>query len=98
VNQKNLAVATVAIVVAIVVGAIVWHFAAPSHRVESASQPPALGQAAIGTVAPEFVLPTTGGLFDMQNSAQTGMCGSICDVVPALPAYDDRHRPALQRV
>lgn len=67
-NQKNLAVATMAIIVAIVVGAIVWHFAAPSRPVESASQPPPLGQAAVGTVAPEFVLPTTAGLFDMQKA------------------------------
>jgi thiol-disulfide isomerase/thioredoxin len=68
VNQKNLAVATMAIIVAIVVGAIVWHVAAPSHRVESASQPPPLGQAAVGATAPEFVLPSTGGLFDMQKA------------------------------
>jgi thiol-disulfide isomerase/thioredoxin len=68
VNQKKLAVATMAIIVAIVVGAVVWHFAAPSHTVELASQPPPLGQAAVGTVAPEFVLPSTGGLFDMQKA------------------------------
>jgi thiol-disulfide isomerase/thioredoxin len=68
VTRKNLAVASAAIVVAIIVGAIVWHFAAPSRRLAAASQPPPLGQATVGQRAPEFILPTTGGLFDMDKA------------------------------
>jgi thiol-disulfide isomerase/thioredoxin len=69
VNQKTLGIASAAIVAAIVVVAIVWHFAAPKGRVETSAQAPPIAKVVVGSHAPEFVLPTTGGVFDM-NAAQ----------------------------
>jgi thiol-disulfide isomerase/thioredoxin len=69
VNQKTLALVSAVIIAAIIVVAIVWHVAAPKSAVETASQAPPVAKVSVGSVAPQFVLPTTGGAFDM-NAAR----------------------------
>jgi thiol-disulfide isomerase/thioredoxin len=68
VTQKTLAVVSVVVVAAIVVIALVWHYAAPSKRVESAASAPPVAAVTVGSSAPEFVLPTTHGVFDLNQA------------------------------
>jgi thiol-disulfide isomerase/thioredoxin len=67
-TQRTLAVVSVVILAAIVVVALVWHFAAPSKRVESAASAPPVATVSVGSQAPQFVLPTTNGVFDMNQA------------------------------
>jgi thiol-disulfide isomerase/thioredoxin len=69
VNQKTLGILSAVVVVAIIVVAVVWHFATPGSRVETSSQAPPIAKVTVGSRAPQFVLPTTGGVFDL-NAAK----------------------------
>lgn len=70
VKQRSLAVATLAIVVLIVAGAVVWYFAHPSRQLQNASQSPILGKAQVGKPAPEFQASTTAGFFDLAKTSK----------------------------
>lgn len=64
-DRRNiLAILSVLIVLAIVVVAIVRAFH-PSPQLHNASLAPTIGAAQLGGTAPEFRIPTTAGLFDL---------------------------------
>ncbi|HYL27207.1 MAG TPA: TlpA disulfide reductase family protein [Candidatus Nitrosotalea sp.] len=70
-KRGRLAVVTIAVLVAIAVAAIVYYFVGPEHqRVQTASESPIVGKAQVGQPAPEFVVSTTGGLFDLSKSTK----------------------------
>ncbi|MEO6836595.1 MAG: TlpA disulfide reductase family protein [Candidatus Tumulicola sp.] len=67
-NQRQLAIVSVAIVAIIAIAAIVAYAWWPSHRLQTASQPLAAGKAQVGQPAPDFVVSTTAGLFDLAKT------------------------------
>ena len=69
-NQRRLAVFSIAVIAIIVVGAVAWYALRPSHRLNSASQAPVIGKAQTGQPAPEFTVSTTDGLFQLKNAQQ----------------------------
>ncbi|HTU81177.1 MAG TPA: TlpA disulfide reductase family protein [Candidatus Acidoferrales bacterium] len=69
-NQRQLAIASVVLVILIAAGAAIWYALRPSHQLKSASQSPVVGKAAVGQRAPEFVVSTTHGLFDLDQTAR----------------------------
>jgi thiol-disulfide isomerase/thioredoxin len=68
VTRRQLAFATLALVAAIVTGAIAWYLWNPSRRLQSASQSPVVGKATLGDTAPQFEVATTSGLFDLSKT------------------------------
>lgn len=67
-NRRSLAIATVLAVVLIAIGALVYYYAGPGHRVvQTASQSPIVGKAQVGQRAPTFEVSTTAGLFDLAS-------------------------------
>ncbi|HEX3670756.1 MAG TPA: TlpA family protein disulfide reductase [Candidatus Cybelea sp.] len=67
--RRNLAVATIAVLVLILVGAVLYYNLGRGHRaVETASQAPIVGKAQAGQPAPNFVVATTNGLFDLSKT------------------------------
>ena len=64
-TQRRLGIITVAILLLIVVGSSVYYVFRGSHQLKSASQSPVVGKAAVGQPAPQFVVSTTDGLFDL---------------------------------
>jgi len=68
-TQRRLAVGTVVLLAAIVVGATIFYFQGPGHRrVQSASVSPVVGRAQVGQPAPNFEVATTSGLFDLSKT------------------------------
>jgi len=66
VTSRTWAFATIAIVALIAIGAVIFYYVGPGHhRVQTASESPIVGKAQVGQTAPEFEVPTTGGLFDL---------------------------------
>jgi thiol-disulfide isomerase/thioredoxin len=68
VKQRQLAGATIGIVVLIVAAAVVWYFVRPSKQLQNASQSPIVGKAQVGQTAPEFQASTTAGFFDLAKT------------------------------
>jgi thiol-disulfide isomerase/thioredoxin len=65
-KQRPFVVATLVVVAAIVVGAVLYYFLGPQRqRVQNASVSPIVGKAQVGQPAPQFVVATTSGLFDL---------------------------------
>jgi thiol-disulfide isomerase/thioredoxin len=64
-NQRALAISSIALVAIVVLGAIAWFVFHPSRQLQSASQSPIVGKAQVGQPAPEFEVATTAGLFDL---------------------------------
>lgn len=69
-TQRQLGILTVAILVVIVIGSVVYYAFRGSHALASASQAPVVGKAALGQRAPQFVIPTTQGLFDLDATTK----------------------------
>ena len=68
-TRRSLALATIAIAAVIVAAAVLYYFFGPEHRrVQSASTAPVIGKAQVGQPAPNFVVATTGGLFDLSKT------------------------------
>ena len=68
-TQRRLIVATLAVLVAIAVAAVLYYTLGPEHRrVQNASQAPVVGKAQLGQPAPQFVVATTNGLFDLSKT------------------------------
>lgn len=68
-KQRQLVLVTVVIFAVVVVGAVLYYFLGPGHqRVQSASQSPIVGKAQVGQPAPNFVVATTAGLFDLSKT------------------------------
>jgi thiol-disulfide isomerase/thioredoxin len=68
-TRRQLAIATTVVLAAIVVGAVLFYFLGPEHRrVQTASQSPIVGKAQVGQPAPNFVVATTAGLFDLSKT------------------------------
>ena len=69
-NRRQLGIASVAAVTIIIVASIAWYALRPSRQLHSASESPAVGLAAVGKPAPEFVVSTTNGLFDLSKTGK----------------------------
>ncbi|MBV8491655.1 MAG: TlpA family protein disulfide reductase [Candidatus Eremiobacteraeota bacterium] len=69
-NQRSIGIVTAAIVALIVAGSIAWYALKASHRLQSASQSPIVGKAALGQTAPQFEVPTTQGVFNLDQSTK----------------------------
>ena len=67
-NQRSLTIITVVIVLLIAAGAGGWYYLHPSKQLQTASQSPVIGKATLGATAPEFVVATTSGLFDLEKT------------------------------
>jgi cytochrome c biogenesis protein CcmG, thiol:disulfide interchange protein DsbE len=67
-NQRRLAFASLAILAAVAVIAVVWYVMHPSRQLETASQAPTIGKATLGATAPQFEVATTSGLFDLSKT------------------------------
>ena len=67
-NQRSLTIITAVIVLLIAAGAGGWYYLHPSKQLQTASQSPVIGKATLGATAPEFVVATTSGLFDLQKT------------------------------
>jgi cytochrome c biogenesis protein CcmG, thiol:disulfide interchange protein DsbE len=68
VKQRQLAIATIGVVIVIVAAAIAWYALRPSRQLQNASQSPVVGKAQVGQTAPEFQASTTAGLFDLAKT------------------------------
>jgi cytochrome c biogenesis protein CcmG, thiol:disulfide interchange protein DsbE len=68
VNQRRVAIASVALVAIIGACAVAWYVFHPSRQLQSASQSPIVGKAQVGQPAPEFEVSTTAGLFDLAKA------------------------------
>ena len=67
-NQRTLGIASVAIVAILVLGAVGWYVLHPNRQLQTASASPVIGKAALGATAPQFVVATTAGLFDLSKT------------------------------
>ena len=67
-NQRQLGIASAAILVLLGIAAFAWYALSGSHRLQTASQAPIVGKAQVGEPAPHFVVSTTGGPFDLTNT------------------------------
>jgi thiol-disulfide isomerase/thioredoxin len=68
VKQRQLAVASVGIVILVIAAAVAWYFLHPSRQLQTASQSPIVGKAQVGQPAPEFQASTTNGFFDLAKT------------------------------
>jgi cytochrome c biogenesis protein CcmG, thiol:disulfide interchange protein DsbE len=69
VTRRPLVAGTIVLLALIVIAALLYYFFGPAHqRVQSASQSPIVGKAQIGQPAPQFVVATTAGLFDLSKT------------------------------
>lgn len=68
-NQRVLAIASAVALVCLVAGAILYVKFRPSTQLQNASEAPISAALATGSKAPQFTIPTTHGLFDLD--AQT---------------------------
>ena len=69
-NRRTVAALSAGLIVAIALVAIAVYFLKPSRQLQNASQAPVQGRAAIGQTAPEFVVATTGGLYDLNKGSK----------------------------
>ncbi len=69
-NQTRLGIASIVALVLILAGALVWYKVHPSRQLQSASESPIIGKAQVGDTAPEFVVSTTAGLFDLAKTTK----------------------------
>lgn len=68
-NRRTIVVATLALVVAILVAAtLAYRFGSQRAAVQSASQPPVVGKAQLGKIAPQFAVATNVGYFDLSKA------------------------------
>lgn len=68
-TRSSLAVATLVAAIIIAAGGIVYYIFGPEHRrVQDASTSPVIGKAQVGQPAPDFVVATTSGLFDLSKT------------------------------
>jgi thiol-disulfide isomerase/thioredoxin len=67
-NQRTLGIASLAIVAILVLGAVGWYVFHPSRQLQTASSSPVVGKATLGATAPQFVVATTDGLFDLSKT------------------------------
>jgi thiol-disulfide isomerase/thioredoxin len=67
-TKRSLGLATMVVAAIIVAGAALYYFLGPEHRrVQNASTSPVVGKAQVGQPAPNFVVATTSGLFDLSK-------------------------------
>ncbi|MDQ2865781.1 MAG: TlpA family protein disulfide reductase [Candidatus Eremiobacteraeota bacterium] len=66
-NQRLLAIISIAVLIVLVCGAVLYMRLRPSAQLSNASQPPAVGTAHLGAQAPQFTAATTAGLFDLST-------------------------------
>src|SRR5579863_4987761 len=70
-TKASLVLVTIVAAIIIAGGAIAYYVFGPEHRrVQNASTSPVIGKAQVGQLAPEFVVSTTGGLFDLSKTAK----------------------------
>jgi thiol-disulfide isomerase/thioredoxin len=68
-TKRSLVLVTVAAAVIIAAAAVIYYFFGPEHRrVQTASSSPVIGKAQVGQPAPDFVISTTNGLFDLSKT------------------------------
>jgi thiol-disulfide isomerase/thioredoxin len=68
-SRRSLGLATAIVAAVIVAAAIAYYFVGPGHqRVQNASTSPIVGKAQLGHPAPNFVVATTAGLFDLSKT------------------------------
>lgn len=67
-NQRLLAIISAAVIVLLVIGAVLYVRLHPSGQLSNASQAPTVGKARAGGAAPQFVVATTSGLFDLSKA------------------------------
>jgi thiol-disulfide isomerase/thioredoxin len=68
-TRRSLGLVTILIAAVILAGAAVYYFFGPEHRrVQNASTSPVIGKAQVGQPAPNFVVSTTSGLFDLSKT------------------------------
>lgn len=70
-TRRSLGLATIAIAGVILAGALIYYFFGPEHRrVQNASTSPVIGKAQVGQPAPNFIVATTSGLFDLSKTTK----------------------------
>jgi len=69
-NQRTLAIGSIAAIAVLFLATVLWSVFKPSHQLQSASQAPAIGKAALGGTAPQFEVSTTAGLFDLSKATK----------------------------
>jgi thiol-disulfide isomerase/thioredoxin len=67
-NQRTLGIASIAIVAVLILGAVGWYVFHPNRQLQTASSSPVVGKATLGATAPQFVVATTDGLFDLRKT------------------------------
>ncbi len=68
-TKQSLLLVTIVALVIIAVGAVMYYIFGPEHRrVQNASTSPVVGKAQVGQPAPNFVVSTTAGLFDLSKT------------------------------
>jgi thiol-disulfide isomerase/thioredoxin len=71
VTRRSLVLVTIVAVAIIAAGAVLYYFFGPEHRrVQNASSSPVIGKAQVGQPAPNFVVATTAGLFDLSKTTK----------------------------
>ena len=67
-TQRRIAFVSIVVVLLIAALALAWPLLRPSRQLQTASQSPIVGQALVGSTAPEFEVATTAGLFDLAKT------------------------------
>jgi thiol-disulfide isomerase/thioredoxin len=68
-TKRSLVLVTIVALVVIAAGAVLYYIFGPEHRrVQNASSSPVIGKAQVGQPAPNFVVATTAGLFDLSKT------------------------------
>src|SRR5579863_2562654 len=68
-TKASLVLVTIVAAIIIAGGAIAYYVFGPEHRrVQNASTSPVIGKAQVGQPAPDFVVATTSGLFDLSKT------------------------------
>ena len=67
-TKRSLVLVTLGALIVIAAGAVLYYIFGPEHRrVQNASSSPVIGKAQVGQSAPNFVVATTAGLFDLSK-------------------------------
>lgn len=69
-NRRALGLASIVVVAIIAIVAVLVYRMEPHGAVQSASQSPTVGKAAINKPAPQFAVPTTMGYFDLSKTGK----------------------------
>ncbi|MGC1379916.1 MAG: redoxin family protein [Candidatus Baltobacteraceae bacterium] len=70
-SRRSIAFASLVVIGAIAVAAVLFYFVGPGHRrLQTASESPIIGKAQLGSPAPQFAVATTDGLFDLSKTAK----------------------------